>query len=231
MNDPRTRAGSPAGGQGSDTAAIDTPAPLSGFRFHPGYLDRRAQEDLLAAVLQLLEVAPLYRPRMPRSGRPFSVEMSNAGTLGWLSDKQGYRYSRRHPVTGQAWPAMPKALLDAWHELSDCAAEAECCLINLYRDGARMGLHQDRDETDFGVAVVSLSLGDDAVFRIGGSARRGPTRSLKLSSGDAVVLGGASRLAYHGIDRVRTGSSRLVPGGGRINLTLRRVNAVPTDVA
>ncbi len=198
----------------------------AGFRYLPAHLDREAQQTLMAAVTDLLAAAPLYRPSMPRSGRPLSVEMSNAGTLGWISDKRGYRYSPRHPVTGAPWPAIPDPLLRLWRELTSCEADPECCLINLYREGARMGLHQDRDEEDFEIPVVSLSLGDSAVFRLGGTTRRGTTRSWKLSSGDAVVLAGAARLAFHGIDRVMTGSSRLIPGGGRINLTLRRVGGV-----
>lgn len=195
-----------------------------GFRHHPGLLDRTAQQDLVAAVLAVLEAAPSYHATMPKSGRPMSVAMSNAGRLGWYSDREGgYRYIERHPGTGRPWPEIPAAALAIWQQVAGWPDAPECCLINLYRDGAKMGLHQDRDEAELAAPVVSISLGDDAVFRLGGASRGGPTRSLKLSSGDVVVLGGAARLAFHGIDRVLAGSSRLVPGGGRINLTLRRV--------
>jgi alkylated DNA repair protein (DNA oxidative demethylase) len=149
--------------------------------------------------------------------------MSNCGDLGWVSDEKSYRYQPHHPETRAPWPPMPALILDAWNELTGYDRPPEACLINWYGTGARMGLHQDRDEADFEAPVLSLSLGDSAIFRVGGTSRGGPTRSVKLESGDAFVLGGPSRLAYHGIDRVIPGSSTLLPDGGRINLTLRRV--------
>jgi alkylated DNA repair protein (DNA oxidative demethylase) len=149
--------------------------------------------------------------------------MTNLGQLGWVSDRSGYRYQPLHPDTGQAWPPMPEAILAIWRRVAGYPADPEACLVNMYREGARMGLHQDADEEDFTAPVVSISLGDTAVFRIGGKARGGPTQTLKLSSGDVLVMGGAARLSYHGIDRVVPGSSTLLVGGGRINLTLRRV--------
>jgi alkylated DNA repair protein (DNA oxidative demethylase) len=182
-----------------------------------------AQQQLVAEVLGRERQAPFYRPRMPVSGKPLSVEMTNFGTLGWLSDEKGYRYSRAHPQTGAPWPDIPPALLDLWNRSTGYCVPPECCLVNLYRGGARMGLHQDRDEAALEAPVLSISLGDTALFRIGGTSRRGPSRSLKLASGDVLAFGGPARLAYHGIDRVLAGSSGLVPGGGRINLTLRRV--------
>lgn len=197
---------------------------ISGFRVHPGFLDAAQQDALLQAVLAVWEAAPRYHAAMPKSGQRMSVAMSNAGRFGWYSDReQGYRYVERHPETGQPWPPIPEAALAVWRAVAAHDAVPECCLINLYRGGARMGLHQDRDEQDFAAPVVSISLGDTAVFRIGGLDRKGPTRSLRLNSGDVCVLGGPARMAFHGIDRVLEGSSRLVPGGGRINLTLRRV--------
>ena len=138
-------------------------------------LDRAAQSAMLEAVFARVEQAPFYRPVMPKSGAPFSVEETN------------------------------------------------CCLVNLYRGGAKMGLHQDRDEAARAAPVLSVSLGDEALFRIGGETRKAGSASVKLSSGDVLTFGGVARMAYHGIDRVITGSSTLVPGGGRINLTLRRV--------
>ena len=194
-----------------------------GLRHLPGYLDRAAQERLCGEVDRILREAPLFTPRMPRTGKPFSVRMSNCGPLGWVSDTEGYRYQPTHPETGRPWPAMPGMLAEAWRDLSGYPHPPEACLINHYAGSARMGLHQDRDETDLDAPVVSLSLGDTALFRIGGLERRDPTRSIRLQSGDAVVFGGPSRLVFHGIDRLIAGSSTLLPKGGRINLTLRRV--------
>lgn len=199
-------------------------SPPEGFRYLSGHLDRSAQENLVAAISDVVVQAPLFLPVMPRTGRPFSVRMSNCGSLGWVSDIAGYRYQRLHPETGQPWPPIPPSLIELWEQLTPAAPAPEACLINFYESGAKMGLHQDRDEQDFAAPVVSISLGDTAVFRIGGTARKGPTRSLRLASGDVVVLGGPARLAYHGIDRILFGSSTLIAGGGRINLTLRRVN-------
>ncbi len=184
--------------------------------------DREAQRALLGEVLGRVKAAPFYRPQMPGSGADFSAEETNLGALGWVSDRNGYRYDARHPVTGKAWPPIPARLLELWNETTNYPAPPECCLVNLYREGARMGLHQDRDE-EADAPVLSVSLGDDAIFRIGGTARRGKTQSFKLSSGDVLTFGGPARRAFHGIDRIIAGSSTLIPEGGRINLTLRRV--------
>ena len=196
----------------------------SGFGYYAGFLDRAAQEAILATLEPLLGGAPFYRPSMPKTGKPLSVQMTNLGSLGWVSDKDGgYRYQATHPVTGLAWPPIPQALLDTWAAVSGYAHLPQACLVNLYQNGAKMGLHRDEDEEDRDAPVVSISLGDSAIFRLGGPVRSGPTSSLKLTSGDVVVLGGPSRHFYHGIDRVLAGSSSLVPGGGRINLTMRVV--------
>jgi alkylated DNA repair protein (DNA oxidative demethylase) len=190
---------------------------------HPGFLDRAAQEALVVAVDDVIARAPLYPPRMPRTGTPFSVRMTNCGSLGWVSDINGYRYDGTHPMTGEDWPPMPGILLTIWQNLADYAAPPEACLINVYSPAARMGLHQDRDEEDFAAPVVSLSLGDTCIFRLGGTSRRDPTVSFRLASGDAMVLSGEKRLAFHGVDRIIPGTSTLLPQGGRINLTMRRV--------
>jgi alkylated DNA repair protein (DNA oxidative demethylase) len=194
-----------------------------GMRLHPGYLDRQQQAEMLAALQTILAAAPLFTPRMPQSGRPFTVRMSNCGTLGWVSDETGYRYQPAHPETGRPWPPMPEGLVAMWSALAQYAHQPQACLINFYGPGAKMGLHQDRDEDDFDAPVVSLSLGDSCLFRVGGTKRSDPSRSFRLSSGDVLVLGGASRLAFHGVDRIYPGTSTLLPEGGRINLTLRRV--------
>lgn len=197
---------------------IDTGLP--GFRLWPGALSAAEQVALRDAVLTAVEAAPFHRPTT-RAGRPFSVEMSNLGPLGWVSDRAGYRYQPTHPVTGAPWPPMPGGLLELWDELTGWPEPPDACLVNLYRGGAKMGLHQDLDEQDRAAPVLSVSLGDTAVFRIG-PAEGGPTRSVRLASGDICALTGPARLARHGVDRVLAGSSGLIPAGGRLNLTLRR---------
>ncbi len=205
------------------------PHPLpDGFRYLAGHFDRAQQADLVDAVRALVAAAPLYRPAMPRTGQKLSVRMTNCGPLGWVSDVTGYRYQPTHPVTGAPWPPMPRALLDLWAAVADFPHPPEACLVNWYAPDARLGLHVDADEGEKRAPVVSVSLGDSAVFRLGGLSRRDPTRSMRLVSGDVVVLGGAARLAYHGVDRILPGTSTLLREPGRINLTLRRVT-VPAD--
>jgi len=213
----------PAIAPGLAAPLAPTATGLSGVRFYPGYLGRAEQEALLTALRQVLDHAPLYMPRMLKSGRPMSVRMSNCGTLGWLSDAGGYRYEPAHPATGRSWPPLPDALIAMWSEVAHYAHPPQACLINFYGPSAKMGLHQDRDEADFDAPVVSLSLGDSCLFRVGGLKRGDPTRSLRLNSGDVLVLGGSARLAFHGVDRIYPGTSTLLAEGGRINLTMRRV--------
>lgn len=192
-----------------------------GFILHPGALAPEAQAALVDAVMAAAEVAPFYAPVTPW-GKPMSVRQTSFGPLGWITDRSGYRYGERHPVTGAPWPPMPQSLLDLWARYADPAHPPDSCLINLYRGEAKMGLHVDADEADLEAPVLGISLGDTAVFRLGGPGRKDPTRTLKLASGDINLLTGPARRAYHGVDRLLVGSSRLVPGGGRINLTLRR---------
>jgi DNA oxidative demethylase len=194
-----------------------------GVKHFPGFLDRAAQETMVLALRDVVKAAPLFIPLMPRTGRPFSVRMTNMGELGWVSDRNGYRYQSTHPDTGTAWPVMPEQVLDVWRKVAGVSVLPEACLVNFYQGGAKMGLHQDKDEEDFSVPVVSISLGDTALFRFGGTERGGKTSTVKLASGDVLVMGGASRLCFHGIDRVYSGTSTLLKEGGRINLTLRRV--------
>jgi alkylated DNA repair protein (DNA oxidative demethylase) len=194
-----------------------------GVRFLPGRLDRPAQEALVAALREVVREAPLFVPVMPRTGKPFSVRMTDCGPLGWVSDRAGYRYQPTHPVTGKPWPAIPAPLLDLWDEVTGYPHPPEACLVNVYGPEAKMGLHQDRDEEDFEAPLLSVSLGDSCRFRLGGVERSDPTRSFVLASGDVLVLAGPARLAFHGVDRILPGTSTLLAGGGRINLTLRRV--------
>lgn len=199
-----------------------------GIRHIPGFLDREAQEGIVGNIREVVQAAPLYTPVMPRSGKPMSVRMTNCGSLGWVTDKdQGYRYQATHPVTGDPWPPIPDRLLRIWDEVSGYPHPPEACLVNFYTDNARMGLHQDRDEADFAAPVVSVSLGDTCLFRVGQTRREGRTTSFELKSGDLVVLGGEGRLAFHGVDRIYPSTSALLRNGGRINLTLRRVT-LPT---
>jgi len=195
-----------------------------GVRHFPGYLGRDEQVALVEEVRAIVREAPLYTPTMPRTGKPLSVRMTNCGTLGWVTDKQsGYRYQRHHPETGAPWPPIPQRLLALWGDIAPEAPQPEACLINFYEPTAKMGLHQDRDEQTFDAPVVSISLGDTCLFRIGGTSRTDPTRSIKLESGDVVVMGGEARLVFHGVDRIYPGTSTLLKAPGRINLTLRRV--------
>jgi alkylated DNA repair protein (DNA oxidative demethylase) len=194
------------------------------LEYLPGKIELAEQRGLLGALRTVMAEAPLFTPTMPRSGKPMSVRMTNCGPLGWVTDKErGYRYQATHPVTGKPWPAIPQMLLDLWQEVGRYKAPPEACLVNYYAGSAKMGLHQDKDEQDFGAPVLSVSLGDSAIFRVGGQRRKDPTRALELKSGDVVVLGGADRLAYHGVDRVLPGTRDLLEEGGRFNLTLRRV--------
>ena len=195
-----------------------------GFCHFPGYFDRHAQGALLESIRAVLAEAPLYTPRMPRSGKPLSVSMSNCGSLGWVTDKaHGYRYQATHPVTGKPWPTMPQRVLDLWQTYAACPLQPEACLINFYTESAKMGLHQDRDEAELNAPVLSISLGDACLFRVGGTKREERTVSFRLESGDIVLIGGPGRLAFHGVDRIYPATSTLLKNGGRINLTLRRV--------
>ena len=195
---------------------------LRGFDIHKAYLTETTQQDLVSALRQVLKAAPLFSPTT-RFGKKMSVRMTSAGKYGWYSDGRGYRYEPQHP-NGTPWPPIPDAVLNIWHDITGHDRTPDCCLINYYGEGARMGMHQDRDEADFTWPVLSISLGDDGLFRIGNEEPGGKTESLWLASGDVVLMGGEARLTHHGVDRIRVGSSRLLPKGGRINLTCRVVD-------
>lgn len=206
------------------------PAPGSvrtyenGLIYAPAYFDEAAQRALLADVEAALQDAPLYRPTMPKTGKEFSVEMSNCGPLGWVSDRDGgYRYQAVHPVTSRPWPPIPELALKAWRELADYPVLPDACLINFYDATAKMGLHQDSDEQDMRAPVLSVSLSASCIFRFGGTSRGGKTQAIELRSGDVLLLAGEARLAYHGVARILPGTSDLIKNDGRINLTLRRV--------
>ncbi|HEY1425594.1 MAG TPA: alpha-ketoglutarate-dependent dioxygenase AlkB [Caulobacteraceae bacterium] len=197
---------------------------IAGFSLVPGRLDPPQQHQLADEVLALVKAAPPYRPVTP-GGKAMSVAMTNFGPLGWVTDAGGYRYQATHPITGDPWPPIPRLLTALWAELCHPAVPPDCCLVNFYDAAARMGPHRDNDEADFRFPVLSVSLGDTALFRLGGLRRGDPTGQIRLASGDVCVLGGEARRAYHGVDRIIPGSSRLLPDGGRLNLTLRRAAA------
>lgn len=192
---------------------------IRGFQVFKGLLGPDVQQEILEDVRNIVSKAPLFSPITPY-GKPMSVQMTSAGRLGWYADRSGYRYQDTHP-NGSPWPEIPKTVLKVWKDTTELERLPDCCLVNFYPEKARMGLHQDKDEVEFDWPVVSISLGDDGLFRVGGISRTHPTESIWLTSGDVVVMGGDARLAYHGIDRIRVGSSSLLAKGGRINLTLR----------
>ncbi|WP_417242100.1 alpha-ketoglutarate-dependent dioxygenase AlkB family protein [Celeribacter sp.] len=204
-----------------DGIQVNTPLDLRGMRVFKGLVAPTLQSEIVEDLRDVIRAAPLFSPVTP-SGKPMSVRMTSAGRFGWVSDRGGYRYGAVHP-SGTPWPLIPPRILAIWDAVSQAARQPECCLINFYDEHARMGIHQDRDERDFSQPVVSVSLGDDALFRVGNTVRGGKTESLWLQSGDVVVMGGDARLLYHGIDRVKHGSSRLLANAGRINLTMRVV--------
>lgn len=195
-----------------------------GVSHWPGFFNESSQKTLLDQIREATRQAPLFVPKMPRTGKPMSVRMTNMGSLGWVTDQQnGYRYQKMHPETGVHWPDMPQILLDLWHEKSGYTHPPEACLVNYYADDAKMGMHQDRDEVDFDAPVLSVSLGNACLFRVGGDKRGGKTTSFRLESGDVMMLSGPARLAFHGVDKLYPDTNDLLKDGGRINLTLRRV--------
>ena len=195
---------------------------IRGIEVFEGALNRAAQLQMVEELREVARAAPMAAQMTPH-GKRMSVRMTSAGDCGWVSDRTGYRYEKSRQ-NGHAWPPIPKSVVEAWDKLSGCARRPECCLVNYYGKGARMGMHRDADEADYSFPVVSISLGDRALFRIGSLSRGGGTESIWLSSGDVLVMGGEARLIYHGVDRIDFGSSALLPSGGRINLTLRVVN-------
>ena len=200
---------------------------IYGFDYFPNYYSRLEQEDLLNDIRHIVKEAPLITPIMPKTGKEMSVRQTNCGELGWVTDKeQGYRYQKNHPVTGKAWPDIPPSLQNLWQKLSGFPQPAEACLINFYAPQARMGMHQDKDEMELKAPVISISLGDSCLFRIGTSEKQGKTHSIRLNSGDVIMFGGEARLAYHGVDRIYPNTSTLLKVPGRVNLTLRRISPI-----
>lgn len=207
-----------------DGKGHETPKPTwesRGVTVFQGLLDADAQAQMVTDLRLVAQAAPMFSPQTPY-GKPMSVKLTAAGEFGWFSDRRGYRYVPQHPG-GADWPDIPASILNVWQALAPDAPRPECCLVNFYGEGTKMGMHQDKDEADFQWPVVSISLGDEALFRLGNTTKGGKTESIWLKSGDVAVMGGPARLIYHGIDRIKFQSSDLLPQGGRLNVTLRVV--------
>jgi alkylated DNA repair protein (DNA oxidative demethylase) len=170
---------------------------IRGVDLWESWLSPVKQRQILEDIRTIVTKAPLLEPVTP-SGKKMSVRMTSAGRLGWVSDSSGYRYEANHPY-GTNWPPIPQSVLEVWELLSGSVRSPDCCLVNFYQPDARMGMHQDRDEVDFKQPVISISLGDEALFRIGQKTRGGKTDSIWLRSGDVLRLGGEARLIYHGM--------------------------------
>lgn len=210
--------------------ADSTPESLpEGFRLWRARLDEGEQIALLDDIALVLDSAPPYRPRM-RNGTPLINEMSNCGALGWYSDERGYRYIERHPDTNRPWPAMPDRLTRLARalavEISSAPYMPDACLVNLYGARGRLNLHVDSDEADFAWPIISISLGDDCIFQLGGMSRKDAVRKIRLRSGDVVALSGKSRKRFHGVEKLlavrHAPRHALFARWPRINLTLRR---------
>ena len=183
-----------------------------------------AEAELVAALSDIAEQAP-FRHMVTPGGHPMSVAMTNCGSLGWVTDRTGYRYDARDPETAKPWPAMPAPFLELARQAADRAGfggfSPDACLVNRYQPGAKMSLHQDRDESDLGAPIVSVSLGLPAIFLFGGPNRNDKPRRFRLEHGDVVVWGGPARLYFHGVAPLADGEHALI-GRQRINLTFRK---------
>ncbi len=203
----------------------DDPPTPAGMVVLRGRLSRAEQAEFVRLAFEVADDAPFYTPVM-RGGAPFRVQMTSAGDIGWLSDEAGYRYARVHPETKRPWPEIPEPITSfakaAALEAGFSGFTPDSCLFNLYRSDGKLGIHRDHVEQDRVSPIVSVSLGDSCVFKFGGLSKGGPFTDWTLVSGDVVVFGGPSRLAWHGVSKILRGTSDLIPGGGRMNLTVRR---------
>lgn len=217
MTPPDSAAADLFGGQAGDAALAPGAVLLRGFA-------GSSEGALLAGIADVAAAAP-FRHLLVRSGARMSVAMTNCGEVGWVSDRSGYRYDCRDPESGRAWPAMPPAFAELARRAAEVAGypgyAPDACLVNRYAPGARLSLHQDRDEQELRAPIVSVSLGLPAVFLWGGQSRSDPIRRLRLVHGDVVVWGGPARMTYHGVAPLPDGE-HAATGRVRYNLTFRR---------
>lgn len=199
-----------------------------GFFLFKSSLTTEAQKEIRSAARAVVSQAPLFRPTMPGSGQPFSYLMTNCGDLGWVADRDGYRYQSNHPVTNKLFPAMPQVI----KELATALAKEignndfcpESCLLNFYRKGQKLGLHQDNTEKNLSAPIISISLGDTGIFILGGKQKSDETKQYIVQSGDCIVMSGESRSYFHSFKGIIPNTSSLLKNGGRLNLTIRQVN-------
>lgn len=198
-----------------------------GFFLLKSRLTRVVQQEILAAARAVVGQAPLFRPTMP-SGQSFNYSMTNCGELGWVADRHGYRYQQTHPHTFKLFPAMPQAIKDLTIEIAQETGNndfsPQSCLINLYRKGEKLGLHQDNTEENLSAPIISVSLGDSGIFVLGGLLRTDETKHYIVQSGDVIVMSKESRNFYHAFKGTVPNTSNLLKNGGRLNLTVRQVN-------
>ncbi len=189
------------------------------------YLTLKQQNEILKVCREVARQFPLFTPVM-KSGKSFNYQMTSCGELGWISDTKGYRYSETHP-NGKPWTPIPEMINNLAKDLANQIGEPgyipQTCLINYYQKVGKLGLHQDNSEKNLKPAIISISLGDDAIFLMGGNKRNDITQEIILKSGDIIILYGESRLAYHGIKKIIPDTSKLLKNGGRLNLTIRQI--------
>lgn len=190
-----------------------------GLNYFPDYLKKPLINDIICNLRNLAKESPFFIPKMPKTNKSFSVKITNMGNVGWVSDKEGYRYQDFHPITKKSWSKIPSNITNIWQELINANTKPDCCLVNCYDKNAKMGLHIDNDEKDFSYPVLSISIGASALFRFGGLKRSDKTQSIKLNNGDIIILSGKSRLIYHGIDKIYPNDKF----NYRINITMRKI--------
>ncbi len=198
-----------------------------GFFLLKSKLTKVIQQEVLAAARAVVKQAPLFRPSMP-SGQSFNYSMTSCGELGWVADRHGYRYQQLHPYTFKVFPAMPQVIknlaVEIARETGNDDFYPQSCLINLYRKGEKLGLHQDSTEENKSAPIISVSLGDSGIFVLGGCLRTDETKPYIVQSGDVIIMGGESRNFFHAFKGTVPNTSNLLKNGGRLNLTIRQVN-------
>lgn len=199
-----------------------------GFFLFKSKLTKEIQQEIVSAARAIVSQAPLFTPTMPGSGQPFNYSMTNCGELGWVADRDGYRYQSNHPETGKSFPAIPPVIKELAIALAKETGNSnfypESCLLNFYSKGAKLGLHQDNSEKNLAAPIISISLGDTGIFVLGGKQRTDETKQYIVQSGDCIVMSGESRNYFHAFKGIVLNTSSLLKNGGRLNLTIRQVN-------